>query len=429
MGYNFYQDNSVKDSFKVKLKDFLASLGPAISKGADIPYADNDITYSLKLQHNRLADKGIDIEYEMYERENTADHIIAGSRWRDAHYESTVCIKNLGVKRNVTKGGRSIYKDNRKTVVYQTITDVLTGSHPDDDIYCCPSCGADAKISELVNGCPYCGIRYKMDDLFPKVTGYYFRDDEMVTGNEGRKGLLLSVIITSALAMTATFIGNLIALALDPRSFHVIGMIFGMFGALVLGAVFGYLIYSGFLAVKLIMGVVNSSSKLGTVGSRKIFEEKMKRLSPEFSFEYFTSKAVSLIRSAVFAEDAQTLLSYKGGPLSPSFKNIIDFNYGGALGISDFIEKDGITTVVSDAFFDALYNVDDTVALRHLVFRAVFQRRTDIPVDMNFSMTRIQCLTCATSFDATRNKICPSCGHEYELISDDWVLVDLKVKQ
>ena len=34
-------------------------------------------------------------------------------------------------------------------------------------------------------------------------------------------------------------------------------------------------------------------------------------------------------------------------------------------------------------------------------FRAVFRRRTDIPINLQFSMTMIQCPTCGGSFNAS----------------------------
>ncbi len=424
MGYNIFNVTQLKDSFKIKLGQFLNSLGPAISEGKSITFADRDINYSLELQHQRIKDKGLNIEYEMYERDSTPSNVYAGSNWKDAHYDSTVCFKNIGVKRTVTKDGKKLYKDNRKTVSYQTITDVLTGSHPDNESYCCPSCGAVAKISELVNGCPFCGATYKMDDLFPKVTGYYFLDDVGLSGREGKTGMIVSAASFAALSCIACFIFNI-------KDFigHPIYTTLSMFGVGLLGAVVGYFMYSIFLMVRLVVMGISSAGKLGTAGSRRNFENKMKSISPEFSFEYFTSKAISLIKTTIFAKNEQDLLFYKGQPIDPKFKDIIDLNYGGALGIAGFSEKDGVAAVFADAFFDVLYAEGDTVKFRNQVFRGVFMRRTDIPVNMNFSMTRIQCPTCGTNFDATRSKICPSCGRPYDLISDDWVLVELKIKK
>ena len=148
-------------------------------------------------------------------------------------------------------------------------------------------------------------------------------------------------------------------------------------------------------------------------------------ITPEFSFEYFTSKAISLIKTAIYSENAQELMFYRGGALNPEFKDVIDLNYGGALGLANVTEENRIVTVATDAFFDVLYERDSKVIFKRERLRAVFQRRTDIPINLQFSMTKIQCPTCGGSFNAIRNRKCPYCGNDYDIISQDWVLVEL----
>ena len=57
MGYNFFKIVEVPKNFNRRLNDFRASLSAAISEGKDITFADNDITYALKLQYDRLCEK------------------------------------------------------------------------------------------------------------------------------------------------------------------------------------------------------------------------------------------------------------------------------------------------------------------------------------------------------------------------------------
>ena len=152
----------------------------------------------------------------------------------------------------------------------------------------------------------------------------------------------------------------------------------------------------------------------------------MKKITPEFSFEFFKNKAISLIKTAVYSRNENELLCYRGGPLPAEFKDIIDLNYAGTFGLKCFSEENGVVTVETRSYVDVLSIKDDQVSYTHPVISATFQRRTDIPINLNFSMTRIQCPTCGASFNPVKNKYCPNCGNEYELITDDWVLVDLK---
>ena len=420
MGYNIFRNIQLKDSFKLKLKSFIETLGSAIKYGQKIPFADNDISYSLQLQHQRIAGKGLEINYELYDRDNKAGvHVCA--EWKDTRYESYVCSEQYGVKRQINRDGKKLYSDKKKNYMYTTITDVMSGVHPDNEVISCPNCGNVSTIAQIQSGCPFCGTMYKMDDLFPKVTGYHFIEDVGVAGNEHKAGMALSVIITAAAMVSLLFLVTL--LRGEPIDVETVLASFIM---LPLGLFVGYIGYGSFLLIRLIVvGSRQSAGKWGTIGSRKNFEAKMREFSPDFSFEYFTSKAISLIKTAVYAPDAQQLLFYRGGPLDPRFKDVIDMNYGGAIGLSDFRQENGKVIITTDAFFDVLYANGDVITNRRERYKAVFQRRTDIPVDMGFSMTKIQCPTCGSSYNAVQNRLCPFCGNAYNIESQDWILTEL----
>ena len=423
MGYNLFKIVPVKNTANKKMNDFLSSLQRAVSKGEEITFADNDIRYTLKLQHDRIKAKGLDMDYQIYSRDDERSDFLEGSSWRDPHYESIVAFRSCGVKRLVTRNGMKMFKDDRKSVLYETVTDVLTDSHPDNDTISCPNCGAISTIAGLQNGCPYCGTTYKMDDLFPKVTAYYFLDDAGLSTEEFKKSVLTSISICASVLFILNCIINH-----DQLANSIWMLLVFILGSAFAGAIMGYILFAYFLLGRAIYRIIQSSGKMGTAGSRKKFENRMRAFYPEFSFEYFTSKAISLIKTSIFSKNEKELPFYKGEQLDPKMKDIIDLNYGGALGLERFSEENGIVTVVTTAFFDVLYATDEKVKMKHEIFTAVFQRRIDMPVNFNFSMTRISCPTCGLSYDATRNKFCPGCGNEYEIISDDWALVELRYR-
>ncbi len=425
MGKNYFQAIPIRTSYEKKLLRFTSSLGKAIGKGETIPFADNDLTYMLKLQNERINEKNIEFDYEVYKRatnssvENTFFDV---ENWKDKHYASKVGFGVLGVKRQVKRNKRLLYKDNLRHVFYGTVTDIVSGGHPDNEIHICPNCGADQTIAELQNGCPYCGTQYKMDDLFPKITSFYFLDQLQMT----KKAFFTGWPVCAVICVAALFIG-LPILKTYPMLDELVNSIYlyGPLFIIVLGSVYGiFLFFFMHYLFKIAKGIADLW-RMGTAASRSRFELRMKKITPEFSFEYFKNKALSLIKTAVFSKDESELLFYKGEKLPAEFKDIIDLNYAGIFGIKGISEEDGYVTVVTKSYFDVLSIKDNKVRFTHPVYRATFKRRTDIPVNLNFSMTRIQCPTCGTSFNAIKNKFCPSCNNEYELLSDDWVLVEL----
>ena len=426
MGKNYFQAIPIKDSYEKKLKRFTSSLGGAIGKGENIPFADNDLTYLLNLQHERIEDKNIEFDYEVYKRitNSSVDNTFFDvENWKDKHYASKVGFGVLGVKRQVRKDEKILYKDNLRHVFYGTVTDIVSGSHPDNEIHICPNCGADQTIAELQNGCPYCGTVYKMDDLFPKITSFYFFDQLQMS----KKEFFTWWPVCALICIIALFVGMPFLKTVDMFNSLVDGITqYGPLLVIMIGAMYGLFLFFFMHYLFVIARGLVDLKRMGTAASRERFEARMKKITPEFSFEYFKNKAISLIKKAVYSKDESELLSYQGEKLPEEFKDIIDLNYAGTFGLKGFKEEDGFVTVETKSYFDVLSVKDGKVKYTHPVYSATFKRRTDIPVNLNFSMTRIQCPTCGTSFNAMKNKYCPSCGNEYELLSDDWVLVELR---
>ena len=433
MGRHYHKAIPMRPAYDEKLISFSNSLGEAIGKGKTIPNADNDVTYILKLQHDRIKEKNIEMDYEVFKWTNDSalgNTFFDGEVWYDEHYISTVGLSFLGTKRTIRQNGQIIYRDKHRRDFYATITNVLPDYRPDDENYVCPNCSAVSTIAELQNGCPYCGTQYKMDDLFPKITGYYFFDSLRMTKKQVLIGWPVCTAICALFVLLCRpLINSIPDIAEILQSYHD-----PAYAEFILYGPISCIIWGGFLFLVLhllskLAKVLVDGQRMGTARSRERFEQRMEKITPGFSFEYFKNKAISLIKTAVYSKDEGELLCYKGEPLPPEFKDIIDLNYAGTFGLKDFKEENGIISVETKSYFDVLSVKDSVVSRTQPVISATFQRRTDIPVNLNFSMTKINCAACARSFNPVKNKFCPSCGKEYELISDDWVLTDLKMEK
>lgn len=429
MGRHYQKAIPMRPAYDEKLISFSSSLGEAIGKGKTIPFADNDVTYTLKLQNERIKEKNIEFGYEVYKTTNDSpvgNIFFDVEDWNDEHYESTVGFAALGVKRQVRRNNQIIYKDNLRRVFYGTVTDVISGSHPDNESICCPNCAAVSTVEELQNGCPYCGTQYKMDDLFPKITGFYFFDSLRMTKKQVLIGWPVCTAVCALVSIICRPFLNSIPVVADILNYSSYDpILYGSGMCIVWGGFFFLLLHLLFKLARVIVDL----KRMGTAKSRERFEHRMKNITSGFSFECFKNKAISLIKTAIYSKDEGELLCYKGEPLSAEFKDIIDLNYAGTFGIMGFVEENGIISVETKSYFDVLSVKDNSVSLSQPVISATFKRRTDIPVNLNFSMTKIDCPSCARSFNPVKNKFCPSCGREYELITDDWVLADLKIEK
>ena len=168
------------------------------------------------------------------------------------------------------------YKDDRKSVFYGTITDVVTGTHPDNDPYSCPNSGVVSTIAALQNGCSYCGTRLKMDELFPKITSYYFLEDAHMTKKEFLTGFLKFYPFTAiGIYIMCCILKGDVYLPWNLLTYipKLIGTIFGIgFGSIPIS----YVLFAYFLFIRLIVKAISNGGKMRTAGARSRFESSMK---------------------------------------------------------------------------------------------------------------------------------------------------------
>ena len=139
MGRHYQKAIPMRPAYDEKLISFSSSLGEAICKGKTIPYADNDVTYALKLQNDRLKEKEIEMDFEVFKWTHDSpvgNTFFDGEGWYDEYYKSTVGLAFLGVKRRIKQNDQIIYQDKHRRDFYGTVTDVISGSHPDNESIC-----------------------------------------------------------------------------------------------------------------------------------------------------------------------------------------------------------------------------------------------------------------------------------------------------
>ncbi|MBQ4282946.1 MAG: hypothetical protein IJB96_03355 [Lachnospira sp.] len=404
------------EKFAMELQEF--------SKTGEVPqHGNQDIKYCMELQKQRLEDRGLDMEYTFTPRGAFAKGPGYTKGWEDARYQSSMDYRTCKKEKKFYRDGKKVHTIKKEELFYQTVTDIKGGVSLGHELYTCPSCGAISSLEKFLDGCPNCNLHFQMSDIYPRVTNYYFVEDCADTSKEMKLSIQKTMMISMIICVILMFIRHAIA---GFENGMVIAFITSVFGGGLIGAVVGYFVWAATKLFKLAEQAGQSVNMVyRTASSEKSYVARMQQFTPEFSYEYFKDKAVSLLKMIVFSRDASQLPYYVGQPTGNTFYNIVDMEYTGAVGLKTFSESNGFVQVTVDVFIDVTRDFGTQLTTSRRVFTMCLTKNVSKPVDMYFSIKQIRCKNCGAGFDALKTINCPYCSTRYNVGDDDWLVTSV----
>ncbi|MGN0378699.1 MAG: hypothetical protein ACI4EU_03830 [Butyrivibrio sp.] len=386
--------------------------------------ASQDTKYYLELQSKKMDSMGVAVTEQLKERKRSAN--ITGSTFEDSKYISRRLFKSLGRTATYYQNGKKKLKNNDNIIMYEMVTSAKQGQISPQESYCCPNCGAVSTISELQSGCPYCQTRFLMSDLFPKVTNFFHLHDYGMNSSELGKKLLIWALIgflagipigcvrmvsglgnSTTAEMTMTAMGHLI-------STPFLGIVAGIVFFLLLTV--GRLIIDSIRVTPILAKTATTKQRLNAV---------MRQYDPYFSYEFFESRVIALLKIMLYCDEKENLAVYAGSQPAPRF-DVVDAVYRGAIALNSCNVQDGDCEIDLDIYMDDVHAGKGKMKRQNDVFRMKLVKSIETPTDIGFSIKKVNCRSCGGSFDATRVKCCPYCDSDYILKKDDWVVVKVE---
>lgn len=145
---------------------------------------------------------------------------------------------------------------------------IVTSNENLNSQFSCPNCGNVAPYASFINGCPYCGTRFMMDQIYPCVTNYFTIAE--IIDNKGVKNSLAKVgkgigIAIGCSAAVAFLIAFLVVLLAGNQVWEAVagGIIALLFGVAVSGfiSLIVYLSFSAFVGAKFAAGASKALSE------------------------------------------------------------------------------------------------------------------------------------------------------------------------
>lgn len=401
------------------LDAFLDSYHDWTLHGKGLKYASRELRYCLNMQKERLQEKGITVEdrYEHVKEEIKGSLVKQGDP-----YEAQILYRE-SMRITAYRNGEKILKEYKAPVTFYGC--LLDKKNYEDRLCTCPNCGHQTMLSKLNDGCPYCGTVFETEDSYPCFTSSY--DVNNIVERAGlmdrvKKRMMIVGVSAGLLIFAAYFFYT----ARDyVWYFRILASLFlgGLYGG-----VFAFMAYMGnslFLMVKVFHEAGKSLKLLPGLNTKKKLTKKLEAIDPDFSFEYFEGRILSLFRTIAYSRDRSSLSIYTGQQDLSGLDDLIDIQYRGVLQLKGVRINENMTQVRIKAFLRNTYD-KGRIYRKDENYLLTVERENGSHTDPGFSLLRIQCQNCGGSFDALHEKHCPHCGSSYDLVHDDWVIREIK---
>lgn len=385
----------------------------------------DDLQYALELQKKRLESKGLRMECEITPRGHFP-HGEISREWSDAMFHSHMDIRSCNWKRTIFDGSKKVFQDSQDKLLYTTATDLISGARNiENENYTCPNCGNVTTIGKLREGCPYCGTHFELQDLYPRVGGFYYVKEIGGTEQEVKKDVFRYMIPCAAVLGVLGLIVSLFSNE-EHTVLWILSLLFFTAFSAGAGAVLGYFLwaslklstifYEAFRALQLLPGVMRS---------KKRYENELRNSAPDFSFDYFVNKVGTLAKMLVFSENPAALPVCVGDHIDNPYSDVVDALFRGPVIIRSFKKDGNYCHIKADAEFDLLYKTKLGFVNRRRYVTMSLSRDMTQPLRKYYSVKKVSCRNCGGSFDASRHDHCPFCGTEYDIRKEDWFVTGL----
>ena len=402
-------------------KKYTDELAAFYQGGAFPEKSSADLRFGLESQRNRVSKAGLTMVKKF---EKTGAENATTSQIVKYPYTYTVTSNRCNYETDFYKDGKLMSRsDLAEETLYMGILDKQVQGQ---EIYTCKNCGHKDLLSKFTSGCPMCGTTYEMQQTYPCVSGYYTRPT--VINKKVLKGVLKFGFLY--FGVFGAILGLIAGISISQeQGFAAVGAIaMTLFAILIFGGglmLFSFIMFNMMLGPLLAAKTVAQHSEAQGIQNAAATKTKMeadiKRYVPDFSYEFFEEKVMSLLRGIVFSDDRESLTIYDGSDDLRFMDKIMDVEYRGAVEYVGSSVVDGILRTSVKAYVGCAYYYGDNMVFKKEVFRMILAKKVK-EEDFGFTIHAVNCKKCAGSFDAIHVHNCPYCGAEYHLIEDNWVV-------
>lgn len=406
------KSRGVYDRFAIELNQWY-------DKGISPRYCDGDTSYFLKLQNERLKEKGLQMTNRTFpvkgESFGTAKRTFSSS-W----YTADMIFENVKHQIEFRNSYSTVYKNNLEECMYQMIIHSPNERSIKNITMTCPNCGSNSYVSDLINGCKYCDTQFKINDLFPRIMNVFFINMPSIAKNKttSKYGMGITMLIALAIFLPGNLMtySSFLPLALI-MSYIETAIIGGFLGVIVMDIL---LIFSNFNR-----GGMKHISIFTALTAKHKVKRVMSKFDRNFSYEKFEGQIVSLIRMAVFAKDPTNLVAYDAPKRDKSFEDIVEMSSPSGICLKKYSVKNNILHITLKTWWINYYEKNGHIHKKGDIITVTLRHNLAKQTPPGFSISSVSCKSCGRSFDAIRQRRCPNCNTPYHMEDEGFVIEEL----
>ena len=382
---------------------------------------DADTLYFLKLQKQRLSEKGLKMTDQVMPVKGSGFGTATLSR-KSPWYTTDMVYEEICRRLRFENSQGTVYEREVEQVMYEIIVHTPNEEQLSRIAMNCPNCGAVSMVEELGEGCKYCGTRFKIKDLFPRVVNLFFLKSKSSASTSGM------VQRTIFFTMLAIFSVLFFFMLLCRRDYIPAYLAECFFAAGICGGLLGLILADIRLLITTFDrdGMKHVSLFKWSSSKRKI-TNIMKQYDPNFSFDKFEGQIVALVRMAVFAQHPENLACYQANRRDKRFSDILEMTYTNATCLNHMKKEGDILHISLRTWWINYSESQGKVRKTGDCIDVELSRNVTKMEPPGFSITSVGCTNCGGSFDAVRQRICPYCGTEYHMENEGWVIDDMRL--
>ena len=405
-----------KKSIRKLYSKYAKQMNEWYSSGTITPLASQDVRCAMDLQRRHWENLGLKVEMKLENIQENSRSDIGSISYHDRVFVNHIASQNKILLTKISDSRRVIYDRKEEaglTVVIQQLKE--NTQPPPNTPLSCPHCGAPSTLAQLENCCPYCDTKFVMDDLYPKVTNYFVDKDPNSDKKKKKNEFWLFILV-----------GILLGFSIIPLSNGTMSASSAIPSSIFAGSIIGVMLW----VMRKFFGVFAMMGKDLQGGGKVIkslqFRDKIKKLDPEFSSEYFRDRAMSLFRIMAYSEDP-SLYTACECRRPAQWETVLDATLRN-FGVNSYTFKGNECRVSITLYMDCLMYKNGKVKYKSKKVDMTLRKTITVPTDLGFSVKAVSCPSCGASFDAEQVRKCPFCGNDYDLSKYDWVVTSIRFR-